>query len=160
MGKSISKIRHIQEINKKIENIFVNETTVNLNENLWDRIKSNTAGFFSRFKTFGQNIGSMISGGIQLNPTLEASATRVKNRANNLQKELIQFENDLSILFNEMDKVKIEKRAEKLMGTPKRSVAGHNMQQRLEILDQNVKYYIDAIDALKGINEGLLENIK
>ena len=79
--KSYTKIRQMQELNKLTEKRFIQESRQRietLNEGWWDKLKANTAGFFSRFKTFGQNLGSIFAGGDILNPNLEAAYTRVK----------------------------------------------------------------------------------
>ena len=63
---------------------------------------------------------------------------------------------DLSFLFDEAYKEKIEKRADKL--GPNRG--GGDMTARLEKLNQGMKAYSEAIAQLKGINEGFLETVK
>jgi hypothetical protein len=73
-----------------------------------------------------------------------------------MQNELTEMESDLSFLFDEANKEKIEKRADKL--GPKRG--GGDMTDRLEKLNQGMKAYSEAIAQLKGINEGFLETVK
>ena len=157
--KSYTKIRQMQELNKLTEKRFIQESRQRidtLNEGWWDKLKANTAGFFSRFKTFGQNLGSIFAGGDILNPNLEAAYTRVRNRAVTMQNELTEMESDLSFLFDAANKEKIEKRADKL--GPNRG--GGDMTARLEKLNQGMKAYSEAIAQLKGINEGFLETVK
>ena len=157
--KSYTKIRQMQELNKLAEKRFIQESRKKvdlINEGWWDKLKANTAGFFSRFKTFGQNIGSTFAGGVQLNPALEAAYTRVRSRATTMQNELTEMENDLAVLFDEANKEKIEKRAEKLGGTR----AGGDIQARLQNLEKGMEAYSQAIAQLKGINEGFLETVK
>jgi len=157
--KSYTKIRQMQELNKITEKRFIQESRKKvdlINEGWWDKLKANTAGFFSRFKTFGQNIGSTFAGGVQLNPALEAAYTRVRSRATTMQNELTEMENDLAVLFDEANKEKIEKRAEKLGGTR----AGGDIQARLQNLEKGMEAYSQAIAQLKGINEGFLETVK
>lgn len=159
--RSYTKIRKMEELNKIAERRFIQESKskvglININEGWWDRLKANTAGFFSRFKTFGQNIGSTFSGGVQVNPNLEAAYTRVRNRAQTMQKELNDLESDLALLFDEANKEKIEKRAEKL-GTTR---GGQDLTNRLEKLTKGMEAYSQAIEQLKGINEGFLETVK
>ena len=157
--KSYTKIRQMQELNKITEKRFIQESRKKvdlINEGWWDKLKANTAGFFSRFKTFGQNIGSTFAGGVQLNPALEAAYTRVRSRATTMQNELTEMENDLAVLFDEANKEKIEKRAEKLGGTR----AGGDIQARLQNLEKGMEAYSQAIAQLKRINEGFLETVK
>lgn len=157
--KSYTKIRQMQELNKIAEKRFIQENRKKvdlINEGWWDKLKANTAGFFSRFKTFGQNIGSTFAGGVQLNPALEAAYTRVRNRATTMQNELTDMENDLAVLFDEANKEKIEKRAEKLGDTR----AGNDITDRLSKLEDGMRAYSQAIAQLKGINEGFLETVK
>ena len=157
--KSYTKIRQMQELNKITEKRFIQESRKKvdlINEGWWDKLKANTAGFFSRFKTFGQNIGSTFAGGVQLNPALEAAYTRVRSRATTMQNELTEMENDLAVLFDGANKEKIEKRAEKLGGTR----AGGDIQARLQNLEKGMEAYSQAIAQLKGINEGFLETVK
>lgn len=157
--KSYTKIRQMQELNKIAEKRFIQESKQRiepLNEGWWDRLKANAAGFFSRFKTFGQNLGSTFAGGAQLNPALEAAYSRVRNRANSMQNELTEMENDLSLLYDEANKEKVEKRVEKL-GTTRR---GEDIENRMEKLNEGMKAYSEAISQLKGINQGFLETVK
>lgn len=157
--KSYTKIRQMQELNKLAEKRYIQESRKKvdlINEGWWDKLKANTAGFFSRFKTFGQNIGSTFAGGVQLNPALEAAYTRVRNRATTMQNELTEMENDLAVLFDEANKEKIEKRAEKLGATR----GGGDIQARLQNLEKGMEAYSQAIAQLKGINEGFLETVK
>jgi hypothetical protein len=159
--KSYTKIRKMEELNKIAERRFIQENRnrieqINIHEGWWDRLKANTAGFFSRFKTFGQNIGSTFAGGTQLNPDLEAAYTRVRNRAKNMQNELTSLETDLALLFDEVNKENIEKRADKL-GTTRR---GQDITNRLQKLEEGMEAYSQAIEQLKGINEGFIETVK
>lgn len=149
----------MQELNRIAEKRFIQESKQKvdlINEGWWDRLKANTAGFFSRFKTFGQNIGSTFAGGTQLNANLEAAYARVRSRATTMQNELTEMENDLAVLFDEANKEKIEKRVEKL-GTTRR---GGDLENRLQNLEKGMEAYSQAIAQLKGINEGFLETVK
>jgi hypothetical protein len=157
--KSYTKIRQMQELNKITEKRFIQESRKKvdlINEGWWDRLKANTVGFFSRFKTFGQNLGSTFAGGTQLNPALEAAYARVRSRATSMQNELTEMENDLAALFDEANKEKIEKRVEKLGATRR----GDDIENRMEKLNEGMKAYSEAIAQLKGINEGFLETVK
>ena len=157
--KSYTKIRQMQELNKNLEKRFIQESRekVNtINEGWLDRLKANTVGFFNRFKTFGQNIGSTFAGGTQLNPNLEAAYARVRSRATTMQNELTEMENDLAVLFDEANKEKIEKRVDKLGDTRR----GGDLENRLVKLEEGMKSYLEAIAQLKGINEGFLETVK
>ncbi len=157
--KSYTKIRQMQELNKIVEKRFIQESRKKvdlINEGWWDKLKANTAGFFSRFKTFGQNIGSTFAGGVQLNPALEAAYTRVRSRATTMQNELTDLEKDLGVLFDEANRQKITYRAQKL-GNDR---GGGNITDRLSKLEEGMSAYSQAITQLKGINQGLLETVK
>ena len=159
--KSYTKIRKIQESNKIAEKRFLEESRnkfgqTSLNEGMWDRLKANTAGFFNRFKTFGQNIGSVFSGGQMLNPALEAAYTRVRNRAASMQKELTDLEADLALLYDEANKEKVQGRVDKL-GDKGR---GQDIDKRMDNLGQAMAAYSQAIEQMKGINEGFIESVK
>jgi hypothetical protein len=155
--KSYSKIRQIQESNKKLEQRFIQESInkkSTINEGWMDRLKANTVGFFNKFKTIGQNIGSAFGGGQQLNPALESAYARVRSRANGLQGELTEMENDLALLFDEANKSKVEKRADKLGATR----GGQELDKRLQNLESGVQAYMEAIAQLKGFNEGFINS--
>lgn len=159
--KSYTKIRKIQESNKIAEKRFLEESLnrfkqTTINEGMWDRLKANTVGFFSRFKTFGQNIGAVFSGGDMMNPALEAVYARVRNRAKNMQKELIDLENDLALLYDEANKEKVQNRVDKL-GKKDR---GQDIVRRLDNLEKAMYAYSQAIEQMKGINEGFIESVK
>jgi uncharacterized protein YukE len=157
--KSYTKIRQMQELNKLAEKRFIQESRKKvdlINEGWWAKLKANTVGFFNRFKTFGQNLGSTFAGGVQLNPNLEAAYARVRTRAQQTQNQLEGLESDLAILFDEANKEKIEKRADKLGATR----GGQDIQNRLQKLEQGMEAYSQAIEQLKGINEGFLETVK
>lgn len=159
--KSYTKIRKIQESNKIAEKRFLTESLnrfeqTTINEGWWDRLKANTAGFFSRFKTFGQNIGAVFSGGDMMNPALEAAYTRVRNRANAMQGELNELENDLALLYEEANKQKVQGRVDKL-GNKGR---GQDIDKRMNNLEQAMSAYSQAIEQMKGINEGFIESVK
>lgn len=157
--KSYTKIRQMQELNRIAEKRFIQESVKKvdlMNEGWWAKLKANTVGFFSRFKTIGQNIGSTFAGGTQLNPALEAAYARVRTRAEQTQNQLEGLEADLAALFDEANKEKIEKRAEKLGSTRR----GADIQDRLQDLEEGMQAYSQAIEQLKGINEGFLETVK
>ena len=159
--KSYTKIRKIQESNKIAEKRFLAESfnsfeQTTINEGMWDKLKANTAGFFSRFKTFGQNIGSVFSGGDMINPALEAAYTRVRNRATTMQKELTDLEADLAVLYDEANKGKVQDRVDKL-GKKER---GQDIDRRLGDLEKAMYAYSQAIEQMKGINEGFIESVK
>ena len=160
--KSYTKIRKIQESNKIAEKRFLAESLnrfeqTTINEGMWDKLKANTAGFFSRFKTFGQNIGSVFSGGDMMNPALEAAYARVRNRATTMQKELTDLEADLAVLYDEANKGKVQGRVDKLGGNKGR---GQDIDKRMDNLGQAMAAYSQAIEQMKGINEGFIESVK
>jgi len=109
MGKSVSKIRHIQEMNEKIEKTFLNENKNIIKENWWDRVIANARGFGSRFATLGSNLGSKV----RKDSTLEAAKVRIDSRAGRLYKELEGFQDDLRSLFDKKDKLKVQGKIEK-----------------------------------------------
>lgn len=151
----------MEELNKIAEKRFIQESRSRFEESVitegwWDRLKANTAGFFSRFKTFGQNIGAVFSGGDMMNPALEAAYTRVRNRANAMQGELNELENDLALLYEEANKQKVQGRVDKL-GNKGR---GQDIDKRMNNLEQAMSAYSQAIEQMKGINEGFIESVK
>lgn len=109
MGKSISKIRHIQEMNAKIENNFLNENKKTINEGWWDRVVANAKGFAERFRVIGSNMGGMI----KQDPAFESAKVRIDNRADRLFNELDGFQKDMQALFDRSDKKKVQRRLDK-----------------------------------------------
>lgn len=73
-----------------------------------------------------------------------------------MQNELTSLETDLALLFDEVNKENIEKRADKL-GTTRR---GQDITNRLQKLEEGMEAYSQAIEQLKGINEGFIETVK
>jgi len=159
--KSYTKIRKMQESNKLVEKRFIQESfnrfeQTTINEGMWDRLKANTVGFFSRFKTFGQNIGAIFYGGEMMSPALEAAYARVRNRAKNMQKQLVDLENDLALLYDEANKEKLQNRVNKL----NKKRRGQDIADRLDNLENAMYAYLQAIEQMKGINEGFIEIVK
>jgi hypothetical protein len=157
--KSYTKIRQMQELNKIAEKRFIQESIKKvdlINEGWWAKLKANTVGFFSRFKTFGQNLGTLTAGGDRLNPSLEAAYARLRQRAEQTQNQLEGLEADLAALFDEENKQKIENRATKL-GDAR---GGKDITNRLTKLEEAMEAYSQAIEQLKGINQGFLETVK
>lgn len=159
--RSYTKIRKIEELNKIAEKRFIQENRSRfeepiISESRWDRIKANTAGFFSRFKTFGQNIGAVFSGGDMMNPNLEAAYARVRNRASAMQGELNELENDLGLLYKEANRQKVQGRVDKL----NKKGRGQDIDKRMNQLEKSMSVYSQAIQQMKGINEGFIQNVK
>ena len=155
---SYTKKRMIQSLNESLEKRYVQEKTqkINLvNEGLWDRLVSNAAGFFNRFRTFGQNFGAIFGGGLMMNPNMEAAYARVRQRATSMQKELTDLEIDLKMLYDEANKAKVEKRVDKL-GDKRR---GDELGNRLENLDESMTKYLEAISQMKTFNEAFLNSV-
>ena len=156
---SYTKKRRIQSLNESLEKRYVQEKKqkVNLvNEGMWDRLVANTAGFFNRFKTFGQNVGAIFGGGLMMNPNMEAAYARLRQRAGTMQKELISLETDLKLLYDGANKDKIGNRVEKLDGKRR----GDELEKRMEGLDAAVAGYLEAITKMKAANDGFLSSVK
>ena len=64
------------------------------------------------------------------------------------------MENDLALLFDEANKSKVEKRADKLGATR----GGQELDKRLQNLESGVQAYMEAIAQLKGFNEGFINS--
>lgn len=155
MGKSISKIRHIQEMNEKIEKQFLQENKKPLNENIFNRIFANIRGLGSRFVTFGQNLGSLASGGTAQNPKLNAAKARLKQRSANLVKEITDFQTDINILFSSEDFSKVQGRVEKLK--QKGDTQGATkVRTNLEDFQEEINELLRASETLKGFAQGFI----
>ena len=155
--RSVSKIRRMQQLNEQLEKRYLNEnkTKMDLNEGWFDRLKANVAGAFRRTVTIGQNIGAVFAGGEAQSPALEAAKARIRQRLSKLNVELEGLTQDLGMLYNEKDKAKLARRAEKLT---KRGTEG-SLPAQIEMFDDAMAQYMDLIGQLQGANEGLMKTI-
>jgi hypothetical protein len=157
---SYTKKRMIQSLNESLEKRYVQEKKeklMSLNEGWWERAKAKAAGFASRFVTIGRNLGSSQD----VNPKIEAAKARVRSRAQDLQNELIQFEEDLNLLFTKAQEDELADKAKKLQTNRKGENIGNirggvSMENQLNDLTAGIDAYLTAIAQLKTLNEGLL----
>lgn len=98
MGKSVSKIRHIQEMNEKIEEKF-------LEEQLLNTIKAGVKGAGANVGTRLQNAVSTKQK-IRKSPKLESLTVKVKTRSEYLNKQLEFLKKELLEYSNELDELK------------------------------------------------------
>jgi hypothetical protein len=154
----------IQSLNESLEKRYVQEKKeklMSLNEGWWERVKAKTAGFANRFVTLGRNLGTSQD----VNPKLEAAKARVRSRAQDLQNELTEFEEDLRLLFTQAQEDELAGKAKKLQTNRKGEDIGNirggvSMQNQLEDFSAAFEAYLTAIAQLKTLNEGLLGTSK
>ena len=120
MGKSYSKISHIQESNQRLENNFLNEQNAAL------------AGLKARVGTGVKNIFTKSEN--DMSPRIEAAFARVNAKGNQLRKELAEFKSEYQKLYTDR-KVYLDNAVKKLQAKGKPNAG--KVQQRLTSLDQN-----------------------
>lgn len=97
MTKSYSKIRHIQEVNQRLEEQYLEEQRLN-------KLKSKVKGALTGLKTRAQNLKTAVSGNPQplKNPKVEALLTKIKTRQDYLKKQLEYLSTELSQYTQEL----------------------------------------------------------
>lgn len=120
MGKSYSKIRHMQESNQRLENNFLNEQNASL------------AGLKARVGTGVKNIFTKSEN--DMSPRIEAAFARVNAKGNQLRKELADFKGEYQKLYSDR-KVYLDNAVAKLKAKGKANAG--KVEQRLTLLDQN-----------------------
>ncbi len=131
MRRSISKLRHIQETNQKIENNFLNEQNVGL------------AGAKAAVGTSIKNIFTKSEN--DKSPQIEAAYARVTAKGNQLRNELNEFKEDFQKLYTDR-KVYLDNAIKKLQTKGKENLP--KVQERLKMLDQNFNNIQTKIDDL------------
>lgn len=99
MGKSVSKIRHIQEMNEKIEEKFLEEQKL---------LNTVTAGLKGATANVGARTQNALSTKqkIRKNPKLEGLTQKVKTRSEFLNKQLEFLKKELSDYNTELGELK------------------------------------------------------
>ena len=120
MNRSYSKIRHIQESNRRLEETLLNEQNANL------------AGLKARVGTGIKNI--FRKGENDQSPAIEAAFARVNAKGNQLRKELAEFKEEFQKLYTDR-KVYLDSAITKLKAKGKPNVG--QVEERLTSLDQN-----------------------
>jgi len=131
MNKSFSKIRHIQEINQRIENDYLNEQNANI------------AGLKARDGTAVGNVFRKSEN--DLSPRIEAAFARVNAEGNQLRRELATFKGEFKNLYTDR-KVYLNNAVTKLKNKGKANAS--NVENRLNLLDQNFNNIQAKIDEL------------
>lgn len=98
MSKSISKIRHIQEMNEKLEEKF-------LEEQLLNSLKAGVKGAAANVGTRTKNALSSKQK-IRKSPKLESLNVKIKTRSEYLNKQLEYLKKELSDYNNELNEMK------------------------------------------------------
>lgn len=155
MGKSVSKIRHIQEMNEKLEEKFLFESKMTINENWWNRVWANARGFGSRFVSFGRNLSAVFGGGTAQNPALNAAKARIEQRSKNLIRELNDFQDDLNKLFSSEDFAKVQRKSDKLNDRGDRT-AGDQIENKLDKFQEEINDLMQSAESIKGFVQGFI----
>lgn len=158
MGKSVSKIRHIQEANEKLEEKFLTENKIVITErmgNPFNNIWARAASFGSRFATFGRNFGALFGGGTAENPKLNAAIQRVKTRSNGLYNALSDYEKDLAGLFSDEVRAEIEAKIQKKTEKDRDPAFVKQMTDKYNTIETFTEEMIKHTQALKKLIEGI-----
>jgi hypothetical protein len=159
MNRSYSKIRHIQEVNQRLENKLVESKEELINEQATQALGTAWAGTKGVVQQVGSWIGNIFSGvGKRKDPTLTAGFVKLKQFASTLRAQLNAAEKQLPVLWNENQKAKTRKRIDQLKtrGTDVDKLLATDLEYQLNTLDQIISTYKNAIDVLDQLNEPLI----